>query len=67
MTIKTIKVRGEDIRPGQYVVFDNKAFYVLQNNRGRPGGSGAFKLKCNWRNPWRDYEYNTTYQIVTKS
>jgi translation elongation factor P/translation initiation factor 5A len=62
----TTKVRGEDIRAGQYIVLDNKAFRILQNDRARHGGDGALKLKCNWSNPWRGYECRDTFQVVTR-
>lgn len=65
MIINVTTRRGEDIRAGQYIVLDNKAFRVLQNDRARIGGGGALKLKCNWSNPWRGYECLGTFQVVT--
>ena len=66
MTIKVIKVRGEDIRAGQYIVLDNKAFRILQNDRARHGGDGALKLaRSGWK--WHGYKCRDTFQIVTKS
>jgi hypothetical protein len=66
MTLATAEVLGEDIRAGQYVVFGNKAFCVLQNDRAQSRGDGALKLQCNWSNPWRDYECRDTFQVVTR-
>jgi len=66
MPIKTIKVRGEDIRAGQFIVFDNRAFRVLQNDCARRGGDGALKLaRSGWK--WHDYKCRDMFQIVTKS
>ena len=66
MIATTTKVRGEDIRAGQYIVFDNKAFRVLQNDRSQNLGDGALKLQCNWSNPWRGYECRDTFQVVMR-
>ena len=65
MTIKTIKVRGEDIRAGQFIVFDNRAFHVLQNDRARRGEDGALKLaRSGWK--WHGYKCRDTFQIVRR-
>lgn len=66
MTVTTIKVRGEDIRAGQYVIFNDRAYRVLRNQRMRRGGDGALKLNCNWSNPWRGYKCRDTFQTVTR-
>ena len=58
-------IRGEDIRAGQFIVLDNKAFRVLQNDRARRGGDGALKLaRGGWK--WRGYKCRDTFQVVTR-
>jgi len=67
VTVKTIKIRGEDIQIGQYVVLNDKAFRVLRNSRARRGGDGALKLRCHWiGETWRGYECRDTFQVATK-
>jgi translation elongation factor P/translation initiation factor 5A len=67
MTVATIKVRGEDIRAGQYVVLNNRAFRVLRNHRSRRGGDGALKLRCQGvGETWRGYECRDTFQVAKK-
>jgi len=67
MSVKTTQIRGEDIRPGQTVILEDKNVYrVLRNDRARRGGSGALQLHRNgWM--WRGYECHTTFDVVAKT
>lgn len=62
MRIKTTKVRGEDIRAGQFVAYpqDNgtlRVFRVLRNDRDRRAGGGALYIMDSDKNKWwRGYE-----------
>jgi len=61
MKIKTTKVRGEDIRAGQFVAYDEdgtmRAYRVLRNDRDRRAGGGALQIMGRDKNIWwRGYE-----------
>ena len=62
------KMRGEDIKAGQFLSYKDGIYRVLRNDRDRRGGGGIFQLmgrdKCTW---WRGYEGYEWLKLVTRS
>ena len=67
MRVKTTKARGEDIRAGQFLVYDDGTYRVLRNDQDRRGGGGVFQLmgrdKRTW---WRGYEGYEWLKLVVR-
>ena len=65
--VKVTKTRGEDVKPGQDVVLEDKhAWRVLRNERS-PGGNGAVQLhRKGYGEMWRGYEHSDNFNVVKR-
>jgi len=73
LTVKTTKIRGEDIRAGQFIAIDldsggQRIYRVLRNDRARRGGHGALQFidsdNGKW---WRGYQHYNSFKVVARA
>ena len=73
LIVKTTKIRGEDVRAGQFVAIDlesggQRIYRVLRNDHDRRGGSGALQImdsdKGKW---WRGYQCYNSFKVIARA
>lgn len=67
--VKVTKTRGEDVKPGQDVILEDKYVWrVLRNDRARRGGDGAVQLhRKGCGQMWRGYEHWDSFNVVRRN
>lgn len=67
MKIKTTKMRGEDIKPGQDVALEDEyKWRVLRNERGLGGGGAILLHRKDAGQMWRGYESQDKFNVVAR-
>jgi hypothetical protein len=65
---KVTKTRGEDVKPGQNVVLEDKyAWRVLRNDRGLSGGGAVELHRKGYGRLWRGYEHWDSFNVVRRN
>ena len=65
--VKVTKTRGEDVKPGQDVVLEDKyKWRVLGNERGQGGGGAVQLYRKDAGRMWRGYEHWDSFNVVKR-